>query len=480
VGNRFAAGRDLAIPSAKGFASYKSKRELLLSFIVFFVLFARCRRLRVMFTTKHSAIRGQQSVVNGQWSVVSGDCSATGGSVPPSAFRLPPSRRRSSFSIHRSSFSAAFTLVELLVVIAIIGILIALLLPAVQAAREAARRSQCSNNLKQLALGLQNYQTANKVFPPGVMFNGDIHDSTCNNGSTSAGSYTAGGACSTSSFGWGGLTLPYLEEGLLTTLYKGLPGNINGTTIGTKPSGTAYPLYSWQPTAEGDPSFSATTATAPISGTSYNIINAGTVASWFRASISVFQCPSDTLGPYNTLQNTAGGATDPAGTGKDPYGKSNYVGVAGKFGADDQFPNSVCCTWASGIRQPAGIFAVNSKTKIKDIVDGTSKTLIVTERDGSQSTYPTSCSNGCGRRAAYWVGSTRARWPYMHLTDVANTPNYLINSDYIEGPGSLHRGGLNAAMADGSVQFFGENMDGATWELLGAMNDGKSIQGGAY
>jgi prepilin-type N-terminal cleavage/methylation domain-containing protein len=98
-----------------------------------------------------------------------------------------------------SRIGRGFTLVELLVVIAIIGVLVALLLPAVQAAREAARRSSCSNNLKQLALGLHNYHDTYKVFPFGHHFRG-IHDGD------------PADADGGSGFGWGTAILPFIEQ----------------------------------------------------------------------------------------------------------------------------------------------------------------------------------------------------------------------------------------------------------------------------
>src|ERR1700675_4218527 len=100
----------------------------------------------------------------------------------------------------RSGRAHAFTLVELLVVIAIIGILIALLLPAVQAARELARRAQCANNLKQLALGMQNFEAANRMLPPNIR--------------------GAGYAASEMGTSWMTAILPYLESTTLGGLLQ--------------------------------------------------------------------------------------------------------------------------------------------------------------------------------------------------------------------------------------------------------------------
>src|SRR4051794_21099585 len=97
-----------------------------------------------------------------------------------------------------SSQRRGFTLIELLVVIAIIGVLVALLLPAVQAAREAARRFQCTNNLKQIGLGLHNYEAVAGAFPPSIVLAGSGNTAVWNGG-------------------WSvhGRILPFMEQGIL-------------------------------------------------------------------------------------------------------------------------------------------------------------------------------------------------------------------------------------------------------------------------
>jgi len=127
----------------------------------------------------------------------------------------------------------AFTLVELLVVIAIIGVLVALLLPAVQAAREAARRSQCSNNLKQIGLGLHNYHDIFKVLPSGVITptgDPDMPSGGCPSNSSTA----------IEGWGWAALLLPFIEQGPLhDTAGIGRGGLLQNHLSTTAPIGAA-------------------------------------------------------------------------------------------------------------------------------------------------------------------------------------------------------------------------------------------------
>ena len=216
------------------------------------------------------------------------------------------------------SKKSGFTLVELLVVIAIIGILVALLLPAVQAAREAARRMQCTNNMRQLALAAHNHHDSFGEFPPGYQ----VAPGT-NIGDNGDGAW-----------GWASFLLPYMEQQNVYDILK--PGERSlGATLGKTGSGTPDPV---------------TIAAA-------------------RTLIDGFRCPSDTAPEYN---NSRKFFWDRNSYPDRMPATSNYMGVLGmgylNVGSANQEPNRHGC------------FIQNRRLNFSDITDGTSSTFFFGER----------------------------------------------------------------------------------------------------
>lgn len=337
---------------------------------------------------------------------------------------------------------SGFTLIELLVVIAIIAILIALLLPAVQQAREAARRTQCKNHLKQIGLALHNYHDQSNTFPPGYI-------STL----TTANPYQG--------WGWTLQILPMIDQG---PLYNILSSNV--TNFG----------------------FNQVT----------QIPTVATAAS--MTAIPSLRCPSDTgeqsITPvvFSTAFNAS--ATTAAGA---PFGRSNYFGVLGWSGTPSATAPTVNATAVStSVFATAaayrGTFGQNSRVGFRDMVDGSSNVLVVGERY-TPTAANTTTVNAIGHGT--WVGvpdqTTLSGIAYA-LGDVAAVPNlgpqadtatmtnasYRINGNNGNGVtrgrtlgfGSLHTGGAHFVMGDGAVRFISENIDANTYRNLGSINDG--------
>ncbi|NBW96357.1 MAG: DUF1559 domain-containing protein [Planctomycetia bacterium] len=312
-----------------------------------------------------------------------------------------------------------FTLVELLVVIAIIGVLVGLLLPAVQAARESARRSKCIANAKQISLATLSYESAKKILPPGVFYEAGKMEGT------SGKSY----------IGFEVMILPFMEN---MELYDSISRRTS--------NGFAFPYWAW----DGSSSLRAVLDTP----------------------IGIFQCPSDTM--------QTGTAGNDVITTSRSMAKSNYCGVAGYSGQQDAVaatgttpfayrPTDFSSSDNGKVGRRRGVFMGGTKTKLQEILDGTSKTLLLVERDGGKQT------NSSARQASFWAGAYRSDWPMTHLVGTANTSNgyWWINSNYKYAPGSLHAGdGATSAFADGSVRFISQNIDTPTWEVLGCLADG--------
>jgi prepilin-type N-terminal cleavage/methylation domain-containing protein/prepilin-type processing-associated H-X9-DG protein len=317
-----------------------------------------------------------------------------------------------------------FTLVELLVVIAIIGILVALLLPAVQAAREAARRMQCSNNLKQIGLGLHNYHDVHKTFPFAYMI-----DLTNLNLQT-----------------WGVRILPFIEQTAITDSWS-----------------DSVPLCD-QAEALGFPT-----------------IYAAKNRQLAKTVLSFYLCPSATH--PNPAVYQGGLPAGAGGPGIPPISLtwtaaiSDYcvsTGVRGTF-ANLAYSGNAGGNRHGALQPVAGTFG-NRDSRIASIKDGTSNTILIGERLGGSDIYfkrtlmnlgPLNGANGGG-----WADFLNGEhWPNGSLYDGYPGPDggpCIINCSNLRSAGfyAFHPSGAHFLMGDGSVRFITDTVKQHTFASM--------------
>lgn len=314
-----------------------------------------------------------------------------------------------------------FTLVELLVVIAIIGILVGLLLPAVQAAREAARRMSCSNNVKQLSLAMHTYHDALRKLPYG--------------------SYNIRAAWPANGSNWRVALFPYIEQG---NVYNKLQfSQTSHFMAGGAAGADAY--------KENE--------------VLINLIIPG------------YRCPSSAFQPFDIapVSNNDGRALN-----------VNYVGIAGAArpvpGSD---PNIGTVDCGHGWSCDNGILVPNEQHNLADILDGTSNTILISEQSGLVnrvnrssnyyggwfgSRHPNRVSGGnCGD--LWQTGTTCVRFaPNSNIVQTGATEAMYRNNTVIN---SMHTGGVQVGVADGSVQFISDSIDFTLLKRLACRLDGE-------
>ncbi|QDV18681.1 putative major pilin subunit [Gimesia panareensis] len=336
-----------------------------------------------------------------------------------------------------------FTLIELLVVIAIIAILIALLLPAVQQAREAARRSKCQNNLKQIVLALHNYHDLHNSFPPGettTTYAGGTGATNRTYAFATEGTLINGQGHQGTS--WMLHILPQIEQGQIYDLWN-FKRNVYGNGVKLLPNDSFTPLYT--PTQSNIPAFYCPTRRSNMDLNTYSYLK--------RVNISFTKGGNDYAGcigsgiAFNAASAGIPGATwavTPAQNLNQPI-QVTAIGPPGIMLTPHPFD--------------IGIFSVNSSTNMRDIKDGTSNVIIVGETQ--RLIIPGKLDNLRSRDGWAWGGAAT-------LFSTRKGPNKALS---IDGSGSVHDGIALFAFADGGVRVISENIDSYLFANLGNMSN---------
>jgi prepilin-type N-terminal cleavage/methylation domain-containing protein/prepilin-type processing-associated H-X9-DG protein len=371
----------------------------------------------------------------------------------------------------KPSSRLGFTLVELLVVIAIIGILIALLLPAVQAAREAARRSQCTNNLKQMGLALQNYHDVFGRFPSRMNTRGQNGEGFPKPAKTTMDGDTGSEFLR---------MLPYVEQKAVYDQFDLRYDVQNTNGYGWPPYGCLqaaanlqYPYWAIVP-AYLCPS---------VPGKQQNGNNpAG--GNWaYNDYATCIGSPSGGCNP--NCQNGGSGVVAPY-IPKSPYPQNQWSGYFGETGLGWQSD-----TWnpPENSNGTNAVFAQGSyAAAITDITDGSSNTMAIGE--GARW-----CNSQNGNQG-WWHSHTGMFFtkPPINFPSCMNAPDVngvrILNTwspwsiwwNFESGAGlkSMHPGGANVVFADGSTHFLMDTTNYEIYQRLGSRNDGKAVQNGSY
>ncbi|HWL11133.1 MAG TPA: DUF1559 domain-containing protein [Planctomicrobium sp.] len=323
------------------------------------------------------------------------------------------------------SIRRAFTLIELLVVIAIIAILVALLLPAVQSAREAARRSQCRNNLKQWGLALHNYHDTHSTFPQGAMGLGSTASVANNmNGTTGAGDIPSNSAGRANNFGFHVHLLPFLEQ---ATLYQSLKMNQYYDRLGSENLALQQERF------------------------------------------SLLFCPSA------VSQKGSGMDYGTGATGSD-FWTVHYLGVMGAKGTRLNPPGGTYAAentdLARGGRAVNGTLRSNRHVRFRDVTDGLSNTIVMGEQTTRLPDDATFRPWTAGTNSASANSTVHSCRSVTHAIGNKDWSTSVWNDEPFD---SHHPGGAHFLFGDGGVGLVSKNIDLGVYKAMASRGDGEVL-----